>query len=112
MTGHHIAHPHLNEIGNRTLSLGHAEIHRHGLDACAFALFVLQHHVAHLRPVAVTYNNIIVALQKVTQRLTSLFYILYLFLISALLTAAKQRIAAKSHHCKFSHVNNMILISN
>lgn len=56
-------------------------------------------------------HYIVVPFQQVAQRLASLFHICYLFLISALLAAAQQRIAAESHHSKFLHFLCILLVT-
>jgi len=59
---------------------------------------VLQHHVAHLRAIAVTDNDVIVALEQGAERLTGVLHVLNLLAISAFLTATEKSISSESNN--------------
>ena len=92
---HHLLQTHLNHVANLALGLGTAHIHRHCGDAVSFASGVLEQHIAHLRAVAVTDNQIITLFQEGQQRLASISHILHLFLASAFLSASQKRVSTK-----------------
>ena len=58
--GKHISEALFNQIADRALGLGNTEIHRHGLKVeDLLASLMLQHHIAHLRTIAMTDDKII-----------------------------------------------------
>lgn len=98
IASHHVAQTHLDEVGNGALRLGDAKVHGHGLDAGELAGLVLQHHVAHLRAVAVADNDVIVALEQGAETLTGVLHILNLLAIGAFLAASQESISPESNN--------------
>ena len=60
LLGKHISEALLYQITDRALSLRHTEIHGHGLEVeNLLASLMLQHHIAHLRTIAMADDKII-----------------------------------------------------
>ena len=94
----------LDEVRNRALGLGAAEVHRHRLEAVDLLAGLLpEQAVADLRPVAVGYDYAIAAAHEVAKVPASGLDVGKLLLECPLLPRPQQRIAAECYHRKLIH---------
>ena len=95
--GKGLAQTHLNHETNQTLGLSDTEVDRHARHSKLMVTsLMLQHHIAHLRAITVTYHQVVIFFQEGKQGMARLRDVFHLFPVGSLLSASQQCVSAES----------------